>query len=149
PLDWPEHVRKAFEVYASQDWERSIRKAAKEVGRSHNTLLYWSTKYGWIERVNQLDLASKGRTFNRRKWRRAERKIAKYTSDTRFWTRAARRSYQRKLNGFQAAQARWGKDIPMPEDLRAFKRARQRTLHYHLRRSGDAYDIQALLWLYD
>jgi hypothetical protein len=126
----------AFERYAAQDWERSIRRLARELNRSPSGLFHWSVRYHWIERVALIDQQAGRGVFNRRAWRREMRKTAKWTSDSRFWSRADRRRWQHAANSSKAARARWGTTTQPPEELRAFARAKSRHLRWLMDRDG-------------
>jgi transposase len=47
--------KEAFEAYYLMGDERSIRKVAKQLGRSHSTVQVWAKSFNWEERVEVRD----------------------------------------------------------------------------------------------
>ena len=45
----------AFKIYLYQGTERSIRKVAKEIGKSASIVHRWSGSYGWVVRTSAYD----------------------------------------------------------------------------------------------
>jgi transposase-like protein len=48
-----ERMKKAFELYAEQGANRSLRKLARKIGVSHSTVRLWSRKFKWTERLEE------------------------------------------------------------------------------------------------
>lgn len=47
--------KEAFEAFYLMGDERSIRKVAKQLGRSHSTVQMWAKSFNWLERVEVRD----------------------------------------------------------------------------------------------
>jgi hypothetical protein len=45
----------AFQMYRDMGADRSIRKVAKELGKSQQLLSRWSAQYDWVDRANKYD----------------------------------------------------------------------------------------------
>lgn len=45
----------AFQEYLGLGGKRTLAKAGEIVGKSHQTMSFWSSKYEWIERVRAFD----------------------------------------------------------------------------------------------
>ena len=57
--------REAFEYYYSLGEGRTLLKVAEHIGKSHRTLMDWSVKFGWKERVIQYDVEAQQKLKDR------------------------------------------------------------------------------------
>jgi hypothetical protein len=118
----------AFQVYVQQPWERSLRRLGAQIGRNPSTMRTWSRRFHWQERAAKIDLEQHRGVFNRREWRRFERKCQMWRSDPRMHTRAGR--HKLAVHAYQSYRRSGAKKFPNDEETRVWLAGQSRYVRW-------------------